>query len=326
MTSMIEDKPSPMIAARPDLEGFAPAAPPPATITVAFGVDAAYVPHLAATIASVRAASPGAAFHFLVVHEGIEADARVRVERIAPTDRFTWARVEDPELLAMTGDGHISRATFFRLALPRIAPADAPRALYLDSDLIVARDVSSLWRTDLHGAPIGAVCDSGMDWKPFALANDLPVAQGPYFNAGVLLIDLDRIRREGTFDRAIDVLRGRRLQYMDQDALNIVAWGRWRPLDAIWNVQHTMLLGGAAPDVPRAMLPAPDATPGIVHFTGRNKPWLVDGYHPYGWLYWRALKRTDFYAEVMRDHGVGRLAQARVWARYLAHWPKRLSR
>lgn len=295
-------------------------------ILIAFGVDAAYAPHLAATIASVRTASPGAAFHFLVVHEGIEGETRGRIERLAPADRFTWARVEDPELLAMTGDGHISRATFFRLALPRIAPVDAARVLYLDSDLIVARNVSTLWRADLDGAPIGAVCDSGMDWKPFAIERGLPVAQGPYFNAGVLLIDLDQVRRDGSFDSAIDILRHERLRYMDQDALNIVTWGRWRPLDPIWNVQHTMLLGGAAPDVPATMLPTPDDRPGIVHYTGRNKPWLMDGYHPYGWLYWRALKRTEFYADVMRDHGVGRLAQARVWARYLAHWPKRMAR
>lgn len=325
MTSMLDDP-----GVRPPTitspEGLVSVTTPQATILVAFGVDAAYVPHLAATIASVRASSPSAAFHFLVVHEGIEAEARDRVERLAPADRFTWARVEDPELLAMTGDGHISRATFFRLALPRIAPIEASRALYLDSDLIVARDISALWRTDLQGAPIGAVCDSGMDWKPFAMKHGLPVAQGPYFNAGVLLIDLDRIRSEGSFDRAIDILRRERLQYMDQDALNIVNWGRWRPIDASWNVQHTMLLGGAAADVPASMMPGPDSRPGIVHYTGRDKPWLLNGYHPYGWLYWRALKRTDFYADVMRDHGVGRIAQARVWARYLAHWPKRLSR
>lgn len=295
----------------------------PSAIVVAFGVDGSYVPHLAATVASVRAASPTSRFHFIVVHEGVETAAQARVEKIAPRDGFTWARVDDEELLAMTGRGHISRATFFRLALPRIAPATTQRVLYLDSDLIVMRDVQELWNCNMRGAPIAAVCDSGMDWKPFADAWNLPAAQGPYFNAGVLLIDLDRVRREGTFDRAIDILRANALTYMDQDALNIAHWGRWRPLDAVWNVQHTMLLGGAAPDVPREMMPAPSAQPGIIHYTGRNKPWLVDGYHPYGWLYWRALRRTDFYPDVVRAHGVGRLEQARVFARYLAHWPRR---
>lgn len=295
----------------------------PAAVVVAFGVDGAYAPHLAATVASVRAASEAARFHFIVVNEGIDRATQARVQKIAPDDGFTWARVDDPELLAMTGSGHISRATFFRLALPRIAPAATGRVLYLDSDLIVARDLTELWETDLGGAPLGAVCDSGMDWKPFARTWGLPESRGPYFNAGVLLIDLDRVRREGTFDLAIDVLRRTALTYMDQDALNITHWGRWRPLSAIWNVQHTMLLGGAAPDAPPAMMASKSTKPGIVHYTGRNKPWLVDGYHPYGWLYWRALKRTDFFADVVQRHGVSQLDRARIWARYVVHWPRR---
>lgn len=293
----------------------------PDTMLIVFGIDASYLPHAAATITSVRRTTPRAKFHFFIFHDGVAAEARSRLEAAAPGAAFSWAEIDDPAILALTGQGHISRATFYRLMLPRLVPAHAHRALYLDSDLIVARDLTSLWRTDLHGAPLGAVCDSGMDWKPFAARWNLPFERGPYFNAGVLLIDLDLVRARGSFDRAIDLLGQHTLQYMDQDALNIVHWGQWRALSAEWNVQHTMLLGEAAPDVPPAMLPPRRARPGIVHFTGKRKPWLIDGYHPYAWLYWTALRRTAFYQDVVRRHGVGPIAQARILARYATHWP-----
>lgn len=90
---------------------------------------------------------------------------------------------------------------------------------------------------------------------------------------------------------------------MDQDALNLALWGRWRPLDPIWNVQHTMLLGEPAEGVPHDML-AHRRKPAIIHYTGRHKTWLRDGYHPFAWRYREALRRTSYFHDVARLYGV----------------------
>ncbi len=292
---------------------------PDDVINVAFGIDPVYAPHVATTIASVRRHAPGAVFQFFIFHDGVPAQERARVQVSAPDALFVWVEITEEDVLALSGRDHISRATFYRLALPRLTPANVRRIIYLDSDLVVARDLRRLWATDLEGAPIGAVCDSGMAWRGFADAYGLDHARGPYFNAGVLLIDLDRVRAEGVFNRALEFLQSNTFLYMDQDALNLALWGRWKPLDPVWNVQHTMLLGDAAEGVSRDMLPN-GRRPAIIHYTGRRKPWLIDGYHPFAWRYWQALKRTDYFHEVAQRYRVTFARRIRLYMRYAAHW------
>lgn len=291
---------------------------PAGVITVALGIDEAYAPHAAATISSIRQQSPGAAFQFLILHDGVPQHARMRVEASAPDATFIWTEITDSNVLALSGRDHISRATFYRLVLPHLAPAGVRRIVYLDSDLIVTRDLRALWSVDLQGAPLGAVCDSGMAWRSFAEAYGLDPGAGPYFNAGVLLIDLEHVRRERLFDQALERLQAHDLHYMDQDALNLALWGRWRPLDPIWNVQHTMLLGDAAQGVPDDML-AHGRKPAIIHYTGHHKPWLKDSYHPFAWRYWRALRRTTYFHDVARRQGVTLVHRMRLMMRDAAH-------
>ena len=89
----------------------------------------------------------------------------------------------------------LSNITYARLLLPEVLPADATFALYLDVDMLVLRDLGALWLADLHSASVGAVPD-GMD--AVSIGGAPAFAQVPrvrrYFNAGVLLMDLDRCR------------------------------------------------------------------------------------------------------------------------------------
>jgi lipopolysaccharide biosynthesis glycosyltransferase len=289
-------------------------------IQVAFGVDASYVPHVGTTIASLVAASPKARLHFTMLHSGVAADDRRRVGKCAPRAGFDWIEIDDPALLSLETRGHISAATSYRLALTRIVPPEVRRVLYLDSDMIVVRDISELWRTDMRKHAAAAVSDPGVDAADFAARWGLPSERPLYFNAGVILLDLAAIRAHGIFDTALDFLAANLsvLTFRDQDALNYALWQGWLKLDPIWNVQRTMAIVGidAGPD--RANI---HRRPGIIHFTTEHKPWLPDAYTPYAWLYWRSLMRTPFREQVEATYGVDRGAQLRMFARYAKRWP-----
>jgi lipopolysaccharide biosynthesis glycosyltransferase len=84
---------------------------------------------------------------------------------------------------------------------------------------------------------------------------------GPYFNSGVMVLDLKAIRTERIFAEALrwGLDNPDRCQMVDQDALNAVLDGRWQTLDWRWNA--TNYLSGAMPKEPF-----------IRHFAG-NKPW-----------------------------------------------------
>jgi lipopolysaccharide biosynthesis glycosyltransferase len=87
-----------------------------------------------------------------------------------------------------------------------------------------------------------------------------------YFNAGVLLIDLDRWRHERISERALEFLEKHpTTPYADQDALNVACDGRWKHLDHKWNFQ--------AHDSQRFERTEKRLRPAILHFVMAAKPW-----------------------------------------------------
>jgi lipopolysaccharide biosynthesis glycosyltransferase len=284
-------------------------------MTIAFGVDRNFCPHLAATIASIVQHTPDRALTFFILHSGVEAALRERVEVVAPGARFLWLEVTDGDVPEFADNRHFTRATLFRLGLERLAPADCRRVLYLDSDLTVLGDVRHLYRMDLKGEPLAAAVDAFID--PVAFAARWELAQGSeYFNAGVLVIDLERVRAERLFSKAAAFMARHNPPFNDQDALNWACWGRWTRFDVTWNAQRHMaipsLIAGLSQDKRLNGRP-----PQVIHFTGPEKPWIAGVYHPWSWLYWESLARTPFLDEVARSHSVSRAHRLRLWLRWV---------
>lgn len=169
---------------------------------------------------------------------------------------------------------HVSEAAFLRYLIPELLP-DAERAVYMDGDVIVRRDPKPLHDADLAGSTLGAVRSRV---APFAaspggiaawLEAGIP-STAPYFNSGVLVMDLERWRSRQVTDRLTDYLHtyGARVYLADQEALNAAVVGDWTQLDRSWNyVTH----------VAESFLQQPElepSNPSVVHFAGRLKPWI----------------------------------------------------
>jgi lipopolysaccharide biosynthesis glycosyltransferase len=297
----------------------------PDIIDIALGFDTNYAPHAAGVIASVVRRAPGAKFRVIILHTGVSPQMQADIESVAPGSAFVWCEVQDEDLPPFADRGYFNRTTLFRMGLEKLAPADCKRVLYLDSDLAVLTDVRALWSVDLGPYPIGAVIDAYLDADAFAARWALAPG-GRYFNAGVLLIDLEKVRAEKLFSAAIDFIakHDRDLPYNDQDALNWAFWRNWHVLDVKWNVQRFMAMPetqGALTDDKRLKGP-----PAIIHFMGSEKPWLPNQWHPWAWTYWQGLSWTPFTPLVERTHGVGKLERMRLWLRWLRRRPISASR
>jgi len=288
-------------------------------MNIAFGFDNNYVPHVAAAISSIAASARDIqSIRFIMLHTGVPERRREQVEALAPAARFEWIEIRASDLPAITGReaiSHINEATFLRLATENFAPADCDRLIYLDADLTVKSDLRDLWNFDLGENYLGAVHDC-IDAQEFAGRWELPPNDLGYFNAGVLLIDLAKVRAEKAFSRALDFVLEKNPPLADQDALNWVAWGRWTRIPTRWNVQRHIAIRYQLDERLIA-----EATTGnsaaIVHFTGVEKPWIRNGYHPWAWLYWVALRRTPFVAEVEKKSGIGWLDRLKFRLRWL---------
>ncbi|WP_338686869.1 glycosyltransferase family 8 protein [Streptomyces acidiscabies] len=179
---------------------------------------------------------------------------------------------------------YLSGATYARLFLPELVPDDV--VLYMDVDVVLMRDVTELFATDLGDSPLAAVRDM---WRPNlheALADGDSGRFAPYFNAGLMLCNLRQWRRENLTERVLQWLASQDQVpvCLEQDALNALTHGRWIELDPRWNVFPMTDFRDIPPEAwPPRLDTEYDAyreqerRAFVLHFIGSRKPWR----HPY---------------------------------------------
>ena len=290
-------------------------------ISVLLAFDANYARHGAACMASLLRHSK-ARFDFVIVSSGDPAPFADRIRRsFAGNDRVAIdiRRFEVPAGTHFPLPGRLTLETYMRFWIGDLL-ADRSRALYLDPDTIVTVPIDPLWNTELGGCVLGAVPIPGST-RP--ATHGMPPGS-PFFNAGVLLFDLDAWRGRNYRDRCLDYLRQHPERALDgdQDILNLVTAGDWLALPYEWNVispfyrpSHDLLLpASVVRDVVR------DAK--IIHFNGSNKPWSYLDEHPRKADYLVNLADTDWRDWRPADRTVLNILRKRVRG-LLPHWVKR---
>lgn len=134
---------------------------------------------------------------FYYIHNGIP-DAKQTLVRQSIEGFGATLTFLSPDVSAFNGtfvNHYYSLATYFRFLIPICLPSNVDRCLYLDGYMIVDGDIVELWETDLNNQPLGAVPDLGVMLSPKRMRQkqtelNLSPETG-YFNAGMLLIDLD---------------------------------------------------------------------------------------------------------------------------------------
>lgn len=92
------------------------------------------------------------------------------------------------------------------------------RLLYLDSDVLCVGDPSELYSTDMSGCDIAGVPD-----RYGSLFFDGGIFSRSYLNSGVLLINLDFVKKSGCFAKARQLCAEKEMFMPDQTALNKLA-------------------------------------------------------------------------------------------------------
>jgi len=167
------------------------------------------------------------------------------------------------------------------LVLDLLLPPHVERVLYLDADMLVLSNLAPLWDTDLGGRAVAAVRDTMIPTIGDASLPDehRPLASHPHFNAGLLLLDLARWRRDGVGPAARALAAGLqgRVWSVDQQILNWILVDRWQPLPLVWNrMTHVLFIPSHEETaVPLQAFTEARRAPRIAHFAGDVKPWQV---------------------------------------------------
>ena len=219
-------------------------------------------------------------------------DAELKEEQLSPAfqmaEHFGSCRVvvmypqrEFPRIFCSDEAGCLwpegVQTAFYRLFLSKLLP-DQERCLYLDIDLVVRKDLSPLYDTDLDGVCFAGVTDRlCLEEDQRIQMRRLGIRDGWYINSGVLLMNLSRLRRTGLDGRLLAHAGKTACPYLDQDVINTICPGEIRLLPKRYNVfsmdlpGHYDVLRGVIPD---EMLEENDFTdPSVVHFIGPDKPW-----------------------------------------------------
>ena len=132
---------------------------------IVLAADDAYAMPLATTLRSIvesnRASWP-IDFRILATDMSRASQRNVAESLPAGSGVIRWCTVDLAPFASFLTHAHISTTTYARLLMLSALDDHEPRALFLDSDVLVIDDLSPLWRTELDGAAIGAVVD-GME-------------------------------------------------------------------------------------------------------------------------------------------------------------------
>jgi len=246
-------------------------------LRVACGGSARYLPHHAAMLHSVLMHRGGLDAEVLYLHDA-EPSERHRLRAFVEGLGATLRPLEVPpeRVRGLPATRYVRAQMWYRILLPELAP-DVGRVLYLDGDVLALDSVAPLWATDLAGHPVAAVQNVFEPWNAEHPARLGLAGERAYFNSGVLLLDLDAMRREDATGALREHALAHRDPWPDQDAFNVVFAGRWLPLHPRWNAMTSILTFERAGEAlgSEALVREAREAPALRHFEGPgpNKPW-----------------------------------------------------
>ena len=230
-------------------------------------------------------------FHLIVDESVTEDDRNDITETIARfgDKRVAFYHISSRNCLAFPicnneNNLRITQATYYRLFLTDILPETLDKVLYLDGDCICRHSLLPLWETDISNYAVGAVFDVSEGNIEYYNRLKYPFELG-YFNAGVLLVNLDYWRKKNVLKLFADFIgyHFERMRLEDQDVLNFVFQDKKLYVPAKYNFQSGFFRKIAGWDYwkyENELIEA-KADPVVVHFSTLEKPWFTYTRHPH---------------------------------------------
>ena len=275
-------------------------------ISVAFASDEVTAMPLGAAIAAlIQTRAEGSMLDIHVLSCGITDASRARIFEVmksAPdgTAELSWHAItgdyaKQLERFYINSERPYPPANYARLQAGDFLPKDRKRVIYMDIDTATRKDLRPLMEIPFEGDTAALVVrdlphDAGQMDRLLSTLSQEDIArygvtaEAHYFQAGIMVMNLEAFR-SGVVDEIADLLqRYPQLTFPDQDALNVVLSGRHQFMDPRWN-QMTAIYwydDAAASPYDQETFDQLQADPFVVHYSGRPKPWEEGSDHP--WL------------------------------------------
>ncbi len=264
-------------------------------VPIFFAVDDNYIPFLGVALKSLMDnASKEYKYEVKVLYTCV-SEANIQKIKKYENDKFDiefvdlTSHVEKIRDKLYTRD-YFSNTTYYRLLIPELYP-EYNKALYLDSDIIVLKDITKLYKTNIENNLLAAAPDDVIQtievFQNYAEKVVGVASYENYFNAGILVMNLKELRNFRFKEKFMYLLSTTKFSVaQDQDYLNRLCKGRVVLIPKTWN---KMPVSGDC--IERSKL-------NLVHYNLAFKPWKFDDtlYQEYFWKY---AKKTEFYNQIV---------------------------
>jgi lipopolysaccharide biosynthesis glycosyltransferase len=274
-------------------------------IHIAMAADDNFAMHLAVAIASMLKNLSGQ--YRLCAHILVNRFSSINRERIEALKSirdfdldFRQVDLDGIQDLSNPLSPYITNIASARILLPQYL-YDVECCIYLDSDIVVCEDLGQLWLIDIEENYLGAmedpICQSRR--KMLGIPENFS-----YFNAGVLIFNLAKMRAAETGKRVRDFVQANylRLGLGEQDALNALFYEQCLILPLKWNMMTSVYICDIEfqrydfMEIQQAW-----RDPAICHYTYEKKPDSMLSLHPYSREYQKYLKLTAWKDERLKD-------------------------
>lgn len=258
---------------------------------IVFAADSNYLPHLAVALLSMIDNNRRLELNVHVLNNDISQKDWKKLLQLTKNSsaKLFDIKIQREEYSDLPTSGHLKLQTWYRLSIPDVL--NVKKALYLDSDIEINGSLIELLEYDLGDYYLAAVEEPGDPPSTLGLQSG-----NKYFNAGVMLFNLDAWRRHQVSLKALSFAMNfpDRISWADQCALNYMLQGRWLSLPEKFNYQKKSVELIGRSNTSKEMDIYHDNNPVIVHYNGSVKPWHILSDHPFKKLYWDYRKKTSW--------------------------------
>lgn len=277
------------------------------TVPIVFSVNETYIYYCYLAIYSlIKHANTERKYDIRVLETDLSAGSKAMLEKLScPNISIKCMNIKKLAAGAdLRGISFLSAETYYRLFIPLLMP-EYDKVLYLDSDILICRDVANLYDIELNGYVAAFVKDAETVWLESHAKELAGLDYKKCFNAGVFLLDCRKFEDEKIREKALELLhtdyeRERRIYvYADQDLLQITLHGKVLFVDDRWNFQFQYLWRKEVLyQKCRERYEKTYQDPWIIHYAGDRKPWVypeVEGAS----YFWQVAKSSPVFEKIL---------------------------
>lgn len=252
-------------------------------MNIAFLIDNSYAEQLCVTLASVlKNDKYNTFFNIYVLDGGISDKNKEKICRLKDFKPFNieFIKIDISLFDKSPVRYHLKALNYARILLPSLLTCD--KVLFLDCDLLVLDDLTDFYNEDFENK-YACVVKERLSDESFFKRHIKELRLKSYFNAGVMLLNLEKMRKHNIQELCFKFLSEQpdKIVLLDQCVLNFAFNDNVKFIATRYNYQYKLNVSKKIKN------------PAIIHFVGKEKPYF--GYaHPYENMYYHYLKLTPF--------------------------------